>query len=233
MLQQGGDSESDHGFQNYDYIEEDDDYNNSFISIERFPNTENPKLNTQVQVDRYITLMELDSDTKNIPKTFGNNFKKFMDAQLEQYKDYFLKNPPPKELINFLNKKETGKQANYTIQDFRDIFHNQFSNTWFQFYIQNFSFLDLINSNRIEDPEKYIKFIEQYLAGAKDPLNFISSRPIKQSKQEKKVNKITLKLEQVQQPQKDDDYQDQDSIQQFYVKSYVCDQNSQYKYDYD
>ncbi|CAK68865.1 unnamed protein product (macronuclear) [Paramecium tetraurelia] len=157
--------------------------------------TEIPKLNTKVQVDRYNTLMEQDADTKNIPKTFGNNFKKFMDNQLQLSKDYFFKNPIPKEMVTFLNKKKTGKQADYTIQDFRELFQNKQSNAWFQFYIENFSFLDLVNSNRIDDPEKYIKFIEQYLAGARDPSNFISSRPIKNSKQEKKKQKREERIE--------------------------------------
>ena len=33
--------------------------------------------------------MDYDADTKNIPKTFGNNFKKFMDNQIAKHKDYF------------------------------------------------------------------------------------------------------------------------------------------------
>ncbi|CAD8064564.1 unnamed protein product [Paramecium sonneborni] len=242
------DEEYDQGFQAQDYLNENnDEYSYSISSIEQFPKTDIPRLNTKVQVDRYKTLMEQDPDTKNIPKTFGNNFKKFMDNQLEIQKDYFTKNPLPKELIIFLNKKKTGKQANYTIQDFRDIFYDSISNKWFQFYIENFCFLDLITSNRIDDPEKYIKFIEQYLAGAKDPIHFISSRPLKkQSKNEKKKNKRDAKLKQDEfldhqdlsidceyhQPSNDHEFED-DSNRQFSFKGYVCDIGAQKKYDYD
>ncbi|CAD8145271.1 unnamed protein product [Paramecium pentaurelia] len=201
-----------------DQFQHREDQDDSFASLQNeqyCPRTEVPRLNTKVQVDRYNTLMEQDADTKNIPKTFGNNFKKFMDNQIQQKKDYFTKYPIPKEMTNFLNKKKTGKQADYTIQDFRELFLNKQSNVWFQFYIENFSFLDLVNSNRIDDPEKYIKFIEQYLAGAKDPLNFISSRPIKNNKQEKKKQKGEEKIIEVQQmqlyelPQMNEEEQDQ------------------------
>ncbi|CAD8146169.1 unnamed protein product [Paramecium octaurelia] len=186
----------DQGFVDQQHQRDEYEESYQYLGIDQYcPHTEIPKLNTKVQVDRYNTLMEKDADTKNIPKTFGNNFKKFMDNQQEQRKEHFEKNPLPKEMHNFLNKKKTGKQADYTIQDFRELFHNKQSNAWFQFYIENFSFLDLVNSNRIDDPEKYIKFIEQYLAGARDPPNFISSRPIKNNKQEKKKQKREERIE--------------------------------------
>lgn len=103
--------------------------------------------------------MSGDADTKNIPKTFGNNFKKFMDDYLKNNKEVF-KDEILKELNNFLNKKKASKSADYTIQDFREIFHCKEINYWFQFYVENGLYLDLINSNRVADPEKYITFIE-------------------------------------------------------------------------
>ncbi|CAD8166265.1 unnamed protein product [Paramecium octaurelia] len=163
--------------------------------------TQNPKLNTQVQVERYKTLMNQEPNTKNIPKTFGNNFKKFMEDQKKDNQEYFSKNPMQKELSNFINKKKTAKSADYTIQDFRDIFDCHQTNQWFQFYVENVLLLDLINSNRIEDPDIYIIFIEHYLAGARDPLNFISNRPIKSKKQDLKFKKQKEKQKAIQQIQ--------------------------------
>ncbi|CAK81777.1 unnamed protein product (macronuclear) [Paramecium tetraurelia] len=177
-----------------EYIKEEYSQQNHF-------RTQNPKLNTQVQVDRYQTLMNQEFNTKNIPKTFGNNFRKFMEDQKKENKEYFLMNPMQKELINFINKKQTSKSAQYTIQDFRDIFHCHQTNQWFQFYVENVLLLDLINSNRVEDPEQYVKFIEQYLAGARDPLNFISNRPIQDKKQNLKIKKDKEKQKEIQQIQ--------------------------------
>ncbi|CAD8060479.1 unnamed protein product [Paramecium primaurelia] len=185
-----------------DQSQDKEEYNGNLLYYQNEQycfHTENPKLNTQVQVDRYQTLMSLDADTKNIPKTFGNNFKKFMEEKIQENEKYFQENPISKQLANFINKKKTSKSADYTIQDFRDIFHCLSTNYWFQFYVENVLFLDLINSNRINDAEIYIKFIEQYLAGAKDPLNFISNRPIKDKKQNFKIKKLNEKLGVVQQ----------------------------------
>jgi hypothetical protein len=53
--------------------------------------------------ERYYTLMHTEPDTKNVPKTLGNNFKKFMEKMRMLKKD--LSKQPPKEMDEFLNKK--------------------------------------------------------------------------------------------------------------------------------
>lgn len=47
--------------------------------------------------------MHTEPDTKNVPKTLGNNFKKFMDKMKTNKKG--LSEQLPKEMNEFLHKK--------------------------------------------------------------------------------------------------------------------------------
>ncbi|CAD8058477.1 unnamed protein product [Paramecium primaurelia] len=158
----------------------------TYISYEKENNT----------IQRFQTLMLKETNTKNIPKTFGNNFKKFMDNilmnQVQQNGT-----PIPQNMEMFLNKKNKGQQSTYNLKDFKALFNNEACSKWFQFYIQHCAFLDLIQSNRIENIEEYILFIEQYLTGAQNPEYFIKNRQQKK-KEAAKQQKIQKKLDEMQ-----------------------------------
>ena len=66
----------------------------------------------------FITRMNAKVSTKNIPKTFGNYFRKYCEYKMEEmsliYKNYEL----PKGVIDFILKKLNSKQRMFS-QPFR------------------------------------------------------------------------------------------------------------------
>ncbi|CAK77779.1 unnamed protein product (macronuclear) [Paramecium tetraurelia] len=156
------------------------------------------KEQTKMPQQRFYTLINKETNSKNIPKTFGNNFKKFMDNVAIINRGQKSRPPFPQQMERFLNKKNKGKQSTYILKDFQALFSNEICRKWFQFYMENCAFLDLIQSNRIEDVEEFILAIEQYLLGAQDPDNFLLQRKQKH-KEAAKLQKIQMKLDEVKQ----------------------------------
>ncbi|CAD8158507.1 unnamed protein product [Paramecium octaurelia] len=186
----------DNNFNKIDSNNEDEQY--QYTSNEIVPPLKTYISNEQANMTqfRFYTLINKETNSKNIPKTFGNNFKKFMDNVSSMDGKQKTHPPFPLYMERFLNKKTKGKQSTYTLKDFKALFSNEICRKWFQFYMENCAFLDLIQSNRIENVDEYILAIEQYLVGAQDPDNFLSQRKLKK-KQAAKLQKISMKLDEV------------------------------------
>ncbi|CAD8070182.1 unnamed protein product [Paramecium sonneborni] len=190
-------SDEEQNFNHIEFNEQYEEYSNIMNNNITHYRTEFKQEKPQVTIQRFQTLMLNEANTKNIPKTFGNNFKKFMDNIILEDKGQINKSEIPQCLDQFLIKKSKGQQSSYILKDFKTLFSNEICSKWFQFYIENCAFLDLLHSNRIENVEEYILFIEQYLAGAQDPENFISNRQLKRKKEEIKIQKAERKLDEL------------------------------------
>ncbi|CAD8074732.1 unnamed protein product [Paramecium sonneborni] len=205
-------SDREENFNQIDFIFEYEQYSNKLIDNQNHYQTDFKQEQPQITIQRFQTLMLNEANTKNIPKTFGNNFKKFMDNLISRNDDLIGRTQISQCMNVFLNKKSKGQQSNYILQDFKTLFSNKICSKWLQFYIENCAFLDLIHSPRIENVEEYILFIEQYLAGARDPDNFISNRQLKKKKED--IKKQMMKEKQ------DEFFQEQDSNIQFVGQNY-------------
>ncbi|KAM3136678.1 hypothetical protein pb186bvf_011314 [Paramecium bursaria] len=126
------------------------------------------------RVDRYKKIKTTKINPKNTPKTLGNFIRKYV-SDVEK-KGYTV----PDKAKRFAMKKQLGKQANYLLKDYRELCSEKTAQQFTQHYLENFLFIDILHSNRIETPQNYVEFLEQYLRGVKHPKNFISNRTSEQ-----------------------------------------------------
>ncbi|KAM3137527.1 hypothetical protein pb186bvf_010317 [Paramecium bursaria] len=151
-------------------------YSNQFQQNEYHPHTQNTPnqqpLPTRTQA--FLTVAETKYDPKNIPKTIGNYIRRKVQEVEKQGPQFDSKIPI--KLKIFKDKKTKGKQADYKLEDFRDMLSDEPSAKFCRQFFENQIFLEFLYSNRIPDPMTQVAFIEQYLRGTLNPQFFKSNR---------------------------------------------------------
>ncbi|CAD8120022.1 unnamed protein product [Paramecium sonneborni] len=108
-----------------------------------------------------INKKKSENNYKNFPKLIGNNFVKWIKKQKKCQGVIGIQ--------KLIKQRKESKQANFKIKDLQELCSDEASKQVFQEFVLDELFLNLINSNKIEDSFSYVAGISNYYSAAQEP----------------------------------------------------------------
>ncbi|KAM3138648.1 hypothetical protein pb186bvf_009212 [Paramecium bursaria] len=142
---------------------------NNFQLSNEFNNNQNQQVHNKQQLAKLINQKENNAQYgKNAAKQLGNYLRKHIVKKKLTYIH---------QLANFVNKKKINKQANYTLQDWREMLldnneHYKCQEIVME-YLKNWAYIDILLEYKQTNPIEMIEHIQHFISGCQDPSKLI------------------------------------------------------------